>query len=126
MEESAALCATHPDTPADGTCSRCGLFICERCRRWQVGRMLCLRCHKVALGEKPSRRATLALVFATAGFCGFVPGVVAIFLGHQELAAIYRGEAPGSGEGIARLARNVGYFHLAMLVVIAIGLVLRS
>lgn len=88
--------------------------------------MLCLRCHKVALGEKPSRRATLALVFATAGFCGFVPGLVAIFLGHQELAAIYRGEAPGSGEGIARLARNVGYFHLAMLVVIAIGLVLRS
>ena len=44
----------------------------------------------------------------------------------RELAAIHRGEAPGSGEGIARLARNVGYFHLAMLVVIAIGLVVRG
>jgi hypothetical protein len=88
--------------------------------------MLCLRCHKVALGEKPSRRATLALVFATVGFCGFLPGLVAIVLGHQELAAIRRGEAPGSGEGLAVLARNVGYFHLVMLLVIALGLALRS
>lgn len=126
MDASIALCATHPESPADGTCSRCGTFLCERCRRWQVGRMLCLRCHQVAVGEKPSKRATLALAFATLGFCGFLPGVVAIVLGHQELASIRRGESPGSGEGLAVLARNVGWFHLAMLVIVVLGLALRA
>jgi hypothetical protein len=67
----------------------------------------------------------LALVFATLGFFGFLPGLPALFLGHQELAAIRRGEAPGSGEGLATLARNVGYFHLLMLVVIVLGLAFR-
>jgi hypothetical protein len=127
MEEaSVALCPIHPERPADGTCTRCGTFVCERCRKWQVGRMLCLRCHTVALGEKPSQRATLALLFATVGFCGFVPGLVALVLGHQELAAIRRGESSASGEGWAVLARNVGWFHLAMLVVIGLGFVLRG
>jgi hypothetical protein len=126
MDASTALCATHPESPADGTCSRCGTFLCERCRKWQAQRMLCLRCHKVALGEKPSKRAMTALAFATLGFCGFLPGLVAIVLGHQEVAAIRRGEAPGSGEGLAVLARNVGWFHLAMLVVVGVGLALRN
>jgi len=88
--------------------------------------MLCLRCHQVALGEKPSKRATLALAFATLGFCGFLPGLVAIVLGHQEVAAIRRGESPGSGEGLALLARNVGWFHLVMLVIVVLGLTLRK
>jgi hypothetical protein len=126
MATSTAPCPTHPERPADDICSRCGTFLCERCRKWQVGRMLCLRCHTVALGEKPSSRATLALVFATVGFCGFLPGVVALVLGYQELAAIHRGESPGSGEGWAVLARNVGWFHLAMLLIIGLGFYLRS
>ncbi|GEN07207.1 hypothetical protein SAMN05443572_104168 [Myxococcus fulvus] len=88
--------------------------------------MLCLRCHKVALGEKPSTRATVAVVFATLGFCGFVPGLVGLVLGYQELAAIRAGTSPGSGEGWAVLARNVGWFHLAVLVVIGVGLMLQG
>ncbi|AEI67623.1 hypothetical protein LILAB_28710 [Corallococcus macrosporus] len=88
--------------------------------------MLCLRCHTVALGEKPSQRATLALIFATAGFIGFVPGLVGLVLGYQELAAIRRGAAPGSGEGWAILARNVGWFHVAMLVLIGLVVTFRS
>ncbi|WNG24043.1 hypothetical protein F0U62_08415 [Cystobacter fuscus] len=36
MDVSTALCATHPESPADGICSRCGTFLCERCRRWQA------------------------------------------------------------------------------------------
>ena len=83
--------------------------------------MLCLRCHRDFLGQKPSRRATLALVFATVGFCVFVPGLVAIVLGHQELASIQRGESPGAGEGLARLARTMGYFELLMLGVLVVG-----
>lgn len=126
MEASAAaLCPLHPESLADGTCSRCGTFVCERCRKWQVGRMLCLRCHTVAIGEKPSTRATVALVFATLGFCGFVPGIVGLVLGHLELGAIRRGESPGSGEGWAVLARNVGWFHVAMLVIIAAAFILK-
>ena len=125
MEASAALCPLHPESRADGTCSRCGTFVCERCRKWQVGRMLCLRCHTVALGEKPSTRATVALVFATLGFCGFVPGIVGLVLGYRELGAIRRGESPGSGEGWAVLARNVGWFHVAMLVIIAAAFILK-
>ncbi len=126
LEASAAPCPNHPQVPADGTCSRCGTFLCEKCRKWQAGRMLCLRCHTVALGEKPSQRATLALVFATLGFVGFLPGVVALVLGYQELAAIRRGESPGSGHGWAVPARNVGWFHVVMLAVIAVALVLRE
>ncbi|NVJ03071.1 DUF4190 domain-containing protein [Myxococcus sp. AM009] len=126
MEAMVALCPLHPERPAEGTCSRCGTFLCEGCRRWQVGRMLCLHCHTVALGEKPSQRATLALIFATVGFIGFVPGLVGLVLGYQELAAIRRGTAPGSGEGWAVLARNVGWFHVAMLVIIGLGVASRS
>ncbi|ATB48402.1 DUF4190 domain-containing protein [Corallococcus macrosporus] len=126
MEATVALCPLHPERPAEGTCSRCGTFLCEGCRKWQVGRMLCLRCHTVALGEKPSQRATLALIFATAGFIGFVPGLVGLVLGYQELAAIRRGAAPGSGEGWAILARNVGWFHVAMLVLIGLVVTFRS
>ncbi|WP_237077279.1 hypothetical protein [Myxococcus xanthus] len=88
--------------------------------------MLCLHCHTVALGEKPSKRATLALIFATVGFIEFVPGLVGLVLGYQELAAIRRGAAPGSGEGWAVLARNVGWFHVAMLVIIGLGVALRG
>ncbi len=126
MEATAAPCPSHPDRPADGTCSRCGTFLCEKCRKWQVGRMLCLRCHTVALGEKPSQRATLALIFATVGFCGFLPGVVALVLGYQELAAIKRGESPASGHGWAVLARNVGWFHVTMIAIIVIGFLVKS
>ena len=51
---------------------------------------------------------------------------MAIVLGHQEVAAIRRGESPGSGEGLALLARNVGWFHLVMLVIVVLGLTLRK
>ncbi|WP_246136953.1 MULTISPECIES: hypothetical protein [Myxococcus] len=88
--------------------------------------MLCSRCHTVALGEKPSQRATLALIFATVGFIGFVPGLVGLVLGYQELAAIRRGTSPGSGEGWALLARNVGWFHLTVLLIIGLGWMARS
>ena len=88
--------------------------------------MLCSRCHHGILGDKPSRRATWALAFAALGFLGFVPGLVALILGQQELNAIHAGEASGAGEGLAKLARDMGWFHLGMLVVIAIGLAFRS
>ncbi|WP_223644193.1 hypothetical protein [Corallococcus sp. EGB] len=64
----------------------------------------------------------LALVFATVGFCGFVPGIVGLVLGQKELNAIEAGQAPVSGHEPAVIARNVGWFHVVMLFLLWLGL----
>jgi hypothetical protein len=37
-------CATHPEEAATGTCTRCGSFHCEQCRRFILGRPYCATC----------------------------------------------------------------------------------
>ncbi|MBN9686993.1 DUF4190 domain-containing protein [Corallococcus sp. NCSPR001] len=117
-EVSAALCPRHPETLAEGTCTRCGTFICAGCRK----RGLCPACLELSRREKPSARAVLALVFATVGFCGFAPGIIGLVLGQKELNAIEAGQAPVSGHEPAVIARNMGWFHVVMLFLLLLGL----
>jgi hypothetical protein len=43
-EAADAQCVTHPNSPAAGTCRRCGNFFCTVCRsRWHR-RLVCLAC----------------------------------------------------------------------------------
>ncbi|RKG75446.1 DUF4190 domain-containing protein [Corallococcus terminator] len=118
----AAHCPRHPETLAEGTCTRCGTFTCVLCREGLGARGLCPACQDLSRTEKPSGRAVLSLVFATVGFCGFAPGVVGLVLGQQELNAIEAGTAPASGRDPALIARNVGWFHVVMLFLAFLGL----
>ncbi len=126
MEALDALCATHPERTADATCDRCGLFTCADCRKAYQGRPLCLPCHAALWKEKPSTRAVIALAFGFIGFLGFLPGLVALYLGQRELKAIQAGESPPSGEGFATMARDLGYLHAAMLAGILMVWAARS
>lgn len=115
----AGSCAPH-GAAAIALCHRCGAFVCASCRRWQAEKPLCTRCVQ-RLGDKPSSQATIALVIATVGFFGFLPGIPAVFLGRRELARIRACQAPAAGESIASLAQGLGWFHLiAFAVTIAV------
>ncbi len=116
-----ASCRLHPDVAAVALCSRCGSFVCEDCRL-DRDPVRCPRCHEVALGAAPSGQAVAALVLATCGFAGFVPGIVGLVLARREIDRIRRGEAPLRGLGYAELARNLGWFHAAMLAASLIAL----
>ncbi len=83
---------------------------------------MCPACHALSRSEKPSGRAVLALVLATVGFCGFIPGIAGLVLGQQELNAIEAGQAPLSGREPAVIARNVGWFHVVMLFLLWLAL----
>ncbi|MCP3100951.1 hypothetical protein LZ198_18930 [Myxococcus sp. K15C18031901] len=125
MDASVALCPRHPQRAAEGTCSRCGTFVCEECRQRRSRRTFCVDCSVREAHEGPSPRARLALKFSTAGFLGFVPGLAGLVLGMKELAAIRRGEAPVAGEPMAVVARNVGWFHLVMLLLVVFVLLTK-
>ena len=64
-------------------------------------------------------------MLATLGFVGFIPGVFALVLAQREISAIERLEAPAAGESFARMARTIGWFHVLMLLMIAIAIVSR-
>jgi hypothetical protein len=120
-----ARCANHADAKAIFACERCGSFACEACAGPGGVRQLCRRCHQIFVKSPPSPRAKLSLFLATAGFIGFVPGVVGLILARRELAAIERMEAPITGEDSARMARSLGWFHVFMLLLVAAGAVYR-
>ncbi len=110
---SGATCGPH-GAAAEAVCFRCGTFVCPACRRWQAEKPLCLDC-VARLGSKPSRAANVALLLSTLGFCGFVTGIAGLILAHRELARIRRCESPGAGQSQAEFARNLGWFHVALL-----------
>lgn len=117
----AAACGPH-GAPSVALCYRCGAFVCSSCRRWQAEKPLCTGCVQ-RLGEKPSAQATIALAVATVGFCGFLPGIPAVFLARRELRRIRECQAPAAGESLATLAQGLGWFHViafaATLLVVA-------
>ncbi|RKH14607.1 DUF4190 domain-containing protein [Corallococcus sp. CA047B] len=119
----AALCPRHPETFAEGTCTRCGTFTCSQCRKGLGAHQgLCPSCQDLSRSGKPSGRAVLSLVFATVGFCGFVPGIFGLVLGQKELNAIEAGKAPRAGRDPALIARNLGWFHVVMFFLLLLGL----
>lgn len=100
--------------PSEGTCLRCGGFLCARCRRWQAEQALCVDCRE-RLGNRPSAQARTALMLATVGIGTLLPGAVAIVLGHRELKRIARCEASDAGENHARMARGLGILEVLIL-----------
>ncbi|GHH00474.1 hypothetical protein GCM10012319_67640 [Comamonas sp. KCTC 72670] len=60
------------------------------------------------------------------GFIGFMQGIVGFVSGCQEPIAIRRGVTPGSREDGTALARNVGWFHVEMRVLIGLRMALRG
>jgi hypothetical protein len=102
------LCPSH-QVEAVGSCTRCGAFVCETCRRWMSEKPFCMPC-LTRLGNKPSGEATLALLLATLGLVLWLPGIAAIVLANRELKRVERGEAPEASKDFATLARTLGWF----------------
>lgn len=115
------LCAPHGEASV-GSCTRCGAFICERCRRWMSEKPFCAECLK-RLGDRPSREAVWALGLATLGLLLWVPALVAFPLAQRELERIAQGRAPEAGRDFASLARALaGFVGVVGAVAIAVGL----
>ncbi len=114
-------------------CHRCGRFVCSSCLELSGEGVLCTECHeRMGVGGKASRRAVTSLVLGILGLnCGLVPGVFGLWLAHQELAAIARGEAPVAGRNLARGGQILGYVNLVILVLglaalVVFGAAIRS
>lgn len=101
------LCAPH-GRPAAGSCTRCGVFICEVCRKWMSEKPFCAECIR-RIGDRPSREAVWALGVASLGLLLWLPGIVAIALATRELRRIEAGDAPEAGRDFASLARTLGW-----------------
>lgn len=99
----------------EGTCERCGAFICPACRKWVDERPHCASCH-AAMRKGASPRAIAALGLAAAGLCLLVPGPVAALLAALELAAIRGGRAPRAGRDYAVPALALGGLETLILV----------
>lgn len=105
-------CAQHGDRPAVAACDRCGAYVCAACRRHYDYRPLCSTCLPLrSHGGPRSGRAVAAVVLAGVGLVlPILPlGPLGAFLGHLELGAIARGEAPFGGRGFARAAVLFGW-----------------
>ena len=65
---SGALCGNHPQTPAIGTCSRCGTFFCYACGSVDpVGAAMCAAC---------APKSGLAIPWERRHEIGFFPGLI--------------------------------------------------
>jgi hypothetical protein len=106
------LCAAHRK-PSLGSCTRCGVFVCDHCRKWMSEKPFCAECLR-RLGDKPSREALWALGLATLGMLLWFPGLIAIPLAGRELERIRSGHAPEAGRDFASLARGLGWFEAAV------------
>ena len=114
---SGAQCAVHVGVPAVDTCSRCGNFVCADCMDVHQWETFCHGC-ATKLGHKGahSPRAVAALV------CGLLPlfvfcvpaAIPAVILGHMEIAAIDRGEAPASGRNLAKGGLILGWITIGL------------
>src|SRR5258708_19542380 len=51
-EETASLCAVHPQNASVGTCQRCGNYLCRVCRTRRRDQSLCTACIDRALEAK--------------------------------------------------------------------------
>lgn len=111
------VCAPHAQ-PSIGSCTRCGVFLCEQCRKWMSEKPFCADCLR-RLGDKPSREAVWALGLATLGILLWVPGIFAIVLASRELERIAAGQAPEAGRDFAGLARGLGWVEVVVGVVAA-------
>lgn len=118
--QTGARCAVHVDIAAIDTCSRCGNYVCAGCMEVQEYETLCNPCaYRVGTKGQQSSRATTALVFGiltVSTFC--LPlGIVAVMLGHMELAAIERGESPASGRNLAKGGMILGWISIALMII---------
>ena len=131
-EGAGARCAVHVDAPAIDTCSRCGNYVCVGCMEVHEYETLCNPCaYRVGTKGQQSSRATTALVFGLLPIMTFcLPlGIIAVVLGHMELAAIDRGESPASGRNLAKGGVILGWINIALMVIgvfVAIALFLAD
>lgn len=74
--EARALCAVHPERPADaGICSRCGTYLCTECRVPGSEPPLCVDC------EKRESNATLVRQVPALGIVTVIHGGLVLLLG---------------------------------------------
>lgn len=105
---------------SQGTCERCGTFICRNCRRWLREKAHCLECFE-RMGHKPSARASIALALSSVGLALLLPGFAGAIVGFVELRAIERGSAPPAGESFARAAIGLGVLEGLLFVVLLVS-----
>lgn len=125
------ICPAHPGVEADGTCSRCGVFVCVTCAPMDQVPRRCRACDLV-LQTPPSTRATVSLWLAVGGFplvcvpyaAFLVVGTAlsAAVLGALEVKAISLGQAPTTGLRRAQLGRGLGFLQLGLLALLALAL----
>jgi len=118
--QTGARCAVHVDIAAIDTCSRCGNYVCAGCMEIHNYETICGTCaERVGAKGEQSSRATTALVFGLLPIMTFcLPlGIVAIVLGHMEIAAIDAGEAPASGRNLAKGAVILGWVNVALMII---------
>jgi len=121
-----AHCAIHAGTQAVDTCARCGNFVCGGCLEVDQGSSYCETCFPMV---KPSTaphstRAVTGLIMGVLAVSGCVPlGIVAVVLGHAELAAIDAGEAPIGGRNLAKGAVITGWLGVGLTVLTVIAVV---
>lgn len=82
VKDPSERCPVH-DAPAEGTCARCGSFVCTRCAGTEGATLLCDDCDERVRGEQHLRRKARRRMVAwvlLALFLG-LPGMVAGLLG---------------------------------------------
>jgi hypothetical protein len=136
-------CPVHPESPAVGTCGRCGNYLCETCRtRWRE-RWLCAACVELALDRKEAvpaearahlRQAILALALGVTSWLIFLLSGVLVIAGMEGDAlplAVVGGlmvfvsplpSAIGVGQGLAALRGRGDHMILATLGLVLCGL----
>lgn len=133
--EHGARCAEHPESPASGTCTRCGSYMCTDCRATTILEH-CERCaSKLEQGRFVAQVPVFAILLAAhgvllAGMGAYFLIYTALFLLHGVSAndAIPTGEADGFISGM--LFGAFGFIGAATLIVgilqLVAGLRLRT
>lgn len=117
------VCHLHGDQDAITTCHRCGVFVCEGCRRFYDYQPLCEGCYeRRGHGAPASSRSRWAMILGVVGLTLVVIplGVPAVALAHAELSAIERGAAPAGGLGYARAGAIFGWVANLFFVLLAL------
>lgn len=67
LKEAPAVCASHPEEPVVGHCGRCGVPVCETCRRRISGLTLCAECVNSAAADEVEQAAPQAAAVTPLG-----------------------------------------------------------
>lgn len=76
------------------------------------------------LSQTGSTRALITLILGILSLvcAGFLTGIPAIIIGHIELKAIQRGEAPKEGEGVAKVGFILGIVGTVLTCIAIMGI----